>query len=235
LVPQSWEREFGDALVGDFGQNFCSGRGGQAALDKLGAKLSSQPGRVRLRVVNVPIVNAAALPGGTIMIFRELLAEAKGPDEVAGIVAHEIAHVENRHVTQMMIRQFGLSLILASVGGTTGGNVETLMTARYSRKSESQADGDAIRALQRSNISPLGTANFFARLARFERRYPALAGSLSYLSSHPLSDERRKRFEQGARKGQAYVPSLTAEEWKALVHICDHKDPGSKKAVGDRD
>jgi Zn-dependent protease with chaperone function len=221
LVPQSWERKFGNAIVGDFGDKYCRTPAGQAALDKLGAKLGAAPGELRIRVVNVPMVNAAALPGGHIMIFRELLERAEGPDEVAGVLAHEIAHVKERHVTEMMIRQLGFSLILASVGGSTAGNVETLMTARYSRGSESEADERAIEWLRRANISPLPTAGFFERLSGGEEKFGRVARTLEYVASHPLSLDRRKRFEASAVKGRSYAPSLSSQEWQALLHICD--------------
>jgi Zn-dependent protease with chaperone function len=224
-VPKSWERRLGDTLVGDFGRKYCAGEGGQRALDKLAARLGARPGELRVRVVDVPVVNAAALPGGNIMIFRELLAQAQGPDEVAGVLAHEIAHVENRDVTQTMIRQFGLSLIIASVGGTTGGNVEMLMSARYSRTAEARADADAIKALRRANISPLATARWFERMAKTERNYRVVAQSLVYLSSHPLSESRRARFEQAAAGGGPYRAALEADEWRALVGICGEPRP----------
>jgi Zn-dependent protease with chaperone function len=220
LVPKSWERSFGDALVGDFGQKFCAAPGGQAALDRMTARLGARPGEVRLRVVNVPIVNAAALPGGTIVIFDELIHQAGGPDEVAGVLAHEIAHVRNRDVTEVMIRQLGFSLILSSLGGTTGGNVELLMGARYSRGAEARADADAIAALRSADVSPRATARFFERLARIEGSVPGLEESLSYLSSHPLSGDRRRAFERAAVKGRTYRPSLSEKEWTDLKGIC---------------
>lgn len=224
-VPKSLERRLGNALVGDFGQKYCAGAGGQRALDKLAARLGARPGELRVRVVDVPIVNAAALPGGNIMIFRELITQAHGPDEVAGVLAHEIAHVENRDVTQTMIRQFGLSLIIASVGGTTGGNVEMLMSARYGRTAEARADADAIKALRRANISPLATAHWFERMARTERNYRVVTQSLAYLSSHPLSETRRARFAKAASAGGPYSAALDAEEWRALVGICVKPSP----------
>ncbi|WP_332810660.1 M48 family metallopeptidase [Sphingomonas sp.] len=225
-VPKSLERRLGNALVGDFGRKYCAGADGQRALDKLGARLGARPGELRIRVVDVPIVNAAALPGGNIMIFRELITQAHGPDEVAGVLAHEIAHVENRDVTQTMIRQFGLSLIIASVGGTTGGNVEMLMSARYGRTAEARADADAIEALRRANISPLATAHWFERMAKTERNYRLVTQSLAYLSSHPLSESRRWKFEQAAAAGGPYSAALDAEEWRALVGICGKPSPG---------
>lgn len=224
LVPYSWEQSFGDALVGDLGGKFCAGPGGQEALDAMVAKLTPDPARYKVRVVNLPIVNAVALPGGNIVIFRELLAEAEGPDEVAGVLGHEIAHIDNRDVTRAMIREYGFGLLLASVGGTTGGNVDMLASASYSREAEAQADADSIAALRRANVSPRPTAGFFARLAKYEKGLDGWDDALGYVSSHPLSEGRRRRFEESAEAGRAYAPSLTEEQWAALADIC-HNDP----------
>ena len=220
LVPWTWEKRFGDALVGDLGNKTCASSEGQAALDKLTLALARYPERVKVRVADIHMVNAVALPGGTIVIFRGLLAEAEHPDEVAGVLAHEIAHVESRHVTQAMIRHFGLGVVIASFGGNTGASIETLMAARYSRDAESEADAGAIASLRQANISPAGTATFFERLATMERRYGRISGALEYLSSHPLSEDRRQRFRASADPRRKYAPSLSEQDWGALQDIC---------------
>jgi beta-barrel assembly-enhancing protease len=219
-VPQAWEKKFGDTLVGDFGGRFCDGEGGQAALDKLAARLSPDARSLNIRVVDIDIVNAAALPGGHIVIFEELLAESDGPDEVAGVLAHEIAHIERRHVTEAMIRELGLGLVISAFGGTTGANVDALLAAGYSRAAEREADADAAAKLARAGISPLPTAAFFERLADQERRLGAVGRGLSYVSTHPLSAERQKMFRDSAARGRRYRAALSRDEWEALFNIC---------------
>ncbi|HEX2762498.1 MAG TPA: M48 family metallopeptidase [Allosphingosinicella sp.] len=220
LVPMSWEKKFGDSLVGEWGGRFCKGPGGQQALEKLAGELSPRARDLDIRVVHAPLVNAAALPGGHIVIFDELLKQADSADELAGVLAHEIAHVERRHTTQAMIRELGVGVFVSAIGGRTGSNAETLLSARYSRGAESQADGDAIETLRRANISPLATAGFFDRLGRDEAKLGQAASALSYLSTHPLSAERRQRFRASAEKGRAYQPALNRDEWEALFNIC---------------
>lgn len=217
LVPLEWEERFGDALVGDFGGRFCKGPGGQAALNKLAVRLAPEADPLNVRVVNIDLVNAAALPGRNIVIFEELLSQADGPDEVAGILAHEIAHVEERHVTEALLRQLGLGVIVAAFGGTTGANIETFMAARYSRGAEREADAAAIRTLRRAGISPYPTAAFFERIAEQEGK---VAEALSYVSTHPMSAERQRRFRASAEEGRSYTPSLSLGEWEALWDIC---------------
>jgi Zn-dependent protease with chaperone function len=230
-VPRSWEKRMGDSLVGDFGGRFCAGPGGQKALDKLAARLSPGASSLNIRVVQVPVVNAAALPGGNIVVFDELLKESDGPDEFAGVLAHEIAHVEERHTTEAMIRQLGVGALISALGGSTGANVETLLSARYSRSAETEADDDAIRTLARADISPLGTAKFFERLGKQEGKLGRAADPLSYLSTHPVTAERERKFRGSAVKGRAYRPALTRDEWDAIFNICFNDPDKDRKRI----
>lgn len=224
-IPHSWEQRYGDAIVGDFGGKFCRGSGGQAALDRLAARLSppdpqNRRRRFDMRVVDLPVVNAAALPGDHIVIFRKLLTEAAGPDEIAGVLAHEIAHVENRDVTEGMIRELGVGLVITALGGTTGGNADMLLGSRYSRAAEAEADAGAIAMLRRSGVSPVPTARFFARLGRGEQKLGRVGTTLAYVSTHPLTEGRRAAFQRSFDPRHPYTPALSREEWRAVVDIC---------------
>ncbi len=228
LVPQSAERRLGALLVGDFGNRSCNGPGGGAALDKLIDRLGPEARQADIRVVNVPIVNAVALPGGHVLLFDGLVRKATSPDEVAGVLAHELGHVAHRDVLAALIRQLGLSVVLGGLGGDVGGWVNTLLAAGYSRDAESSADGYAIDMLREAKISPMATAGFFQRLAVVERGSPRAAAVLGYLSSHPMSDARRKRFADSARKDGSDRAALSAGEWQALRDIC-RTDPDVSK------
>lgn len=227
IIPQSWEQRYGDAIVGDFGGKFCRGPGGQEALERLAARLAPGGTRFDVRVVNVGMVNAAALPGNHIVIFRELIDDASGPDEVAGVLAHEIAHVSNRHVTEGMIRELGFGMVITALGGTTAGNADLLIGSRYSRGAEAEADRDAVSALARAGISPLPTARFFTRLGRGEKSLGRVGETLSYVSTHPLSNGRSALFEASHDKRRAYTPALDRADWDALVEIC-RNDPARR-------
>lgn len=220
LVPMTWEEKMGDAMVGDLGGRICDDKAGQQALDALVQRIDPKGEKLRVRIVNVDMVNAAALPGGQIVIFRGLLQEAKNPDELAGVLGHEIGHVRNRDVMQALLRQMGLSLILGGVGGDVGGALNSLLSASYSRAAESRADDFAIRLMRASDVSPVPTAGFFDRMATEEKQLGKGAIAMSYLSSHPMSDARRKVFMDSARKGASYTPAVTPGEWRAIVDAC---------------
>ena len=224
LVPTSWEKSYGDAIVGDFGGKYCRGPGGQDALEKLARRLSPEGVAFDVRVVDIGIVNAAALPGNHIVLFRELLTDAKGPDEVAGVLAHEIAHVGNRHVTEGMIRELGFGMVVTALGGTTAGNADMLLGSRYSRAAETEADRDAIAMLAAADVSPIPTAKFFGKIGRGEKSLGRVGETLSYVSTHPLSEGRRAAFQRSFVQGRRYTPALAPAEWRAVRDIC-RNDP----------
>lgn len=228
LVPMSWEQKMGDAMIGDLGGRICDSKEGQQALDALVRRIDPEGEKLRVRIVNVDMVNAAALPGGQILIFRGLLQEAKNPDELAGVLGHEIGHVRNRDVMQALLRQMGLSFVLGGVGGDVGGALNSVLSASYSRAAESRADDHAIKLMRTANVSPVPTAGFFDRMAEDERKLGKGAVAMSYMSSHPLSGERRKVFMASARKAATYTPAVTPEQWRAIVDACAN-DPDVKE------
>ncbi len=225
LVPASVEKAYGDALVGDFGGGYCSSPLGDAALKRLTARLDPDAADLDVRVVDLAVVNAATLPAGNIVLFDKLLETVRSPDELAGVLAHEIAHVRKRHVTAAMIREFGVGILATALGGTTGGNVDGFVALNFSRRAEREADREALAGLLRAGIAPGPTAAFFDRLGKAEKALGRFEPALAYVSSHPLSDGRAERFEAAMRKGAAYTPALTPREWRELRAICSKRPP----------
>jgi predicted Zn-dependent protease len=175
---------------------------------------------MRIRVVAIPIPNAVALPGGQIAIFDGLVRQAKSPDEIAGVLGHEIGHVEHRHVMASLIRQFGLGLVL---GGSGKGvqYAQALLDARYSRGAESEADAYAIKALTANHISTRPTADFFARMTKGEGSGSATVdNALSWLSSHPVSAARRDLFSKADQAITDPRPAMSAADWAAVKAMC---------------
>lgn len=221
-VPASWERNVGDAIVGDFGDNRCRGEEGQQVLDALVERLDPGATRgdnaIRVAALDFPIFNAAALPGAHIVIFQGALDETENPDALAGIVAHEIAHVRRRHVTQALIRELGIGALIRLFAGDVGVNAQQLVALSYTRQNEAQADSDAIAMLRRAHISPRPTAELFERLRRKEGDEPGFFGE--FLQSHPLTGDRARKFASAEEKGASYRPALSGEQFHALKMIC---------------
>jgi Zn-dependent protease with chaperone function len=222
LVPERWEQALGDALVGDLGGRTCTAPEGQRVLDRLGHQLSLDGRSMRVRVVAIPIPNAVALPGGQIALFDGILKQAKSPDEIAGVLGHEIGHVEHRHVMAGLIRQFGLGLVL---GGSGKGvqYAQALLDARYSRGAESEADAYAIKALTANHISTRPTADFFARMSKGEATgSKTVDTAFSWLSSHPVSIARRDMFSNADKAVANPRPAMSAADWSAVKMMCGH-------------
>jgi Zn-dependent protease with chaperone function len=221
-VPPSWERNVGDAIVGDFGDNRCRGAEGQRVLNTLAERLDPGATRgghaVRLATLDFPIFNAAALPGGHIVVFQGALDEVDDPDALAGIVAHEIAHVRRRHVTQALIRELGIGALIRLFAGDIGVNAEQLVALSYTRQNEAEADEDAIAMLRRASISPKATADLFARLGDADGEEPGFTGE--FLQSHPLTGKRAERFAAAEEKGATYVRALSDKDFHALKMMC---------------
>jgi len=217
LIPASWERRMGDAMVGDFGHRICHTRAGDAALATLAAKLDPGGERIRVGVANVPIVNAVALPGGQVLLFNGLVQGAQDPDEIAAVLAHEIGHVRKRHVMTALLRQFGVSILTAGAGTGMGNQAFGIAELGYTREAESEADEFARARMARAGISPEGGARFFERERKKGGDGPGWA---SWLQSHPASLDREKAFHAAAKKGVAYTPALSAPEFAAIRRMC---------------
>jgi predicted Zn-dependent protease len=224
-LPDSWAQDIGDTLgQGSIGSaSTCMDPQGQIALRTLITRLTkgvAMPYEMDISVVDAPVVNAFAAPGGRVVLFRGLLDEAKSVDEVAGVLAHEIGHVLHRHPLKRVIDVYGFELVLTSLGGNIGGYSSMLLMMSYSRDDEREADDASLSLLRQARISSDGYANFFERL---EEKQAFLPDVMNFLSTHPLPEEREDTIREGADAGPT-TPALNDTEWQALKNIC-----GSKK------
>jgi len=217
-VPMSWERNVGSAMVGDFGKLRCRNAAGQQALETLVERVApgatKGPDAIKVAALDVPVFNAAALPGGYIVVFKPAITETDS-DALAGILAHEVAHVRRRHVAEALIREFGIGALIRLFAGDIGANAEQLVALSYTRANEAQADADAIAMLRRAGISPRPTAALFQRL---QKQAPAY--SAEFLQSHPLSGRRAQRFAASFDPHATYRPALDRNRADALFNIC---------------
>lgn len=227
LVPVETERALGDALFADMkGVDLCgvddaaSRAEGLAALNALATRLAPDT-PIDLGVVGFDMVNAVTLPGGRILVFDGLIQNAEGPDELAGVLAHEIAHYQERHVMAAMIRELGFSLILTTVGGSAGTSINDLTSLSFSRSAEREADAVAIAMLDDADISPAPTAAFFRGLqADEEDMMGDMATMASFVSTHPASEGRADRFAAAIDEDRDYAPAMTAAEWETVQALC---------------
>jgi beta-barrel assembly-enhancing protease len=211
-VIQSMSRDHGD----------CHTPEGSAALGRLMERLSAAAGgkRFDVRVVDWSLVNAFAAPGEQIVLMRGLIEQARGPDEVAGVLTHEMGHGLELHPETAIIRVIGLTAAVELMLGGSGGaiaNIGVVLTQLgYSRAAEREADAHALQILEKAQISPQGFAGFFKRVEERERASPI--GEISLLRTHPLSAERARLAE--SRPAYPATPALSDADWRALRAIC---------------
>jgi beta-barrel assembly-enhancing protease len=230
-VPVAWEERLGRAVMEQLApaDARCTDHDGVRQLDAIVARLTAatpdSPYTIRASVVDRKQVNAFAAPGGYVVLFRGLVERAGSPEEVAGVLAHEIQHVVQRHVTRALVRQASTGLLLAAMTGDASGvfiyGVEaarTLGTLRYSRQAEEEADLEGLQLLEAAGIEPAGMVTFFESLQRTEGK---LAEKLGYLSTHPSTAERIARLRTAIRTpAAAPEPLLSPEGWAQLKAIC---------------
>ena len=118
-------------------------------------------------------------------------------------------------MTEALIRELGIGALIRLFAGGIGANAEQLVSLSYTREAEMEADADAIAMLRRAGISPKPTAELFDRLAENEGGFGA-----EFLSSHPLTAGRAKRFAAAFDKNAQYRASLDQEQWDALFNVC---------------
>lgn len=245
VVPLKWEEALGEAVVKQVTFIFarksktCEAAPGKAALERLRARLTAKLKtryRFKLRVIDHAMVNAFAAPGGYVIVMRGLIDKAESGDEVAGVLAHEIGHVIERHSTEALFRSLGFNLIVATlVGNTTsmGSAVAEIGTGlaslSYGRAAEREADAVGVKLLNGADINGTGLAGFFARLtagrdkgkkssAKKRKATSGVDGGIwGYLSTHPPSAERARRIK-ALSTGRGHA--MSASDWTALKAIC---------------
>lgn len=239
IIPFSWEVKLGEGVEPQILEMFGQGKApkicglkdgpGRKALDTLVKRLTAEarlPGALKVDVLDTPVTNAFALPGGRIFLFRPILDKAGGPDEVAGVLAHEIGHVINRDAMRAMIHDGALSLVVGMMlgdvtGGTTVAMLGKMMLGNaYSRENERDADKVSVRLMGQAGADPRAINAFFGRLRDLEGKD---GGAISNaFRSHPITQERIERVEQlaGDAPRSRFTPSLDAGEWQALKAIC---------------
>jgi Zn-dependent protease with chaperone function len=235
LMPQQVRETMGRNVVTSLtGQmRVCETAPGRVALDRLTQRIltaaSDPPIPVRVVVVDWDLVNAFAAPGGQLILTRGLIETAGSPEEVAGVLAHELGHALELHPETGLIRSMALGIAanLFFAGSSNTTNLGLLLAElRYSRAAEREADAHAVRILKTAGIAAKGFADFFERLqpdAKAEKRSKTKDEStttrlLTILSTHPLTKE-RVAMVRGQPPYPA-TPALADADWITLRQIC---------------
>lgn len=172
----------------------------------------------QFHVVDDNAINAFAIPGGHVYVHTGLIQNADNASELAGVMAHEISHVLARHSTEMISRQYGLSIIAGAVLGQNPGQLAQIAAqlvaggalARFSREAEREADNIGIQAMAAAGYNPNGMASMFEELLEHRQGQPSRVEQ--FFSTHPLTEDRirdaRNRAQQIGNRGITDEPQF---------------------------
>ena len=188
----------------------------EAYVASVGRRLAAKAGGPRypytFSVANYRDINAFALPGGPVWVNRGALQAARTEAEIAGVIAHEIAHVAQRHAAQQISKGViadGLLGLLGAVLGNTGGARTAQTGARilaggymmkFSRDDEREADRVGVQIMQRAGWNPRGLLEFMQTLRDRQGRDPSSVEV--FLSSHPSPAERVQQLRTQVQRAK---------------------------------
>lgn len=183
-------------------------------VDRVGKRLAAvAPGAdypYQFKVVNASDINAFALPGGYMYVNRGLIEAAQNEGQLAGVMAHEMAHIALRHGTSQAskayLSQTGLGILGGLIGKDNGSTEQTIATLggfglntlflKFSRTAEEQADITGVQMMAAAGYDPVDMVNFFNILANEQNRNPGKVEQ--FFSSHPPPANRAARINQEA-------------------------------------
>lgn len=195
-----------------------------------------QPYDLKIYIWPEDTVNALALPGGSIVVFQGLLNQAESPEELAGVIAHEIQHVLLRHSTRGILRNLAQNMILTLLIGDVNAVMEGIVslageleTLGLSREMEAEADRKGMELILAANIDPHGMIRIFEKLTQEKSsqegaiREKAVTEEndselFSYFSTHPSSQNRLEKLEKQMKphESRTWTPLFPNLNWNEM-------------------
>jgi predicted Zn-dependent protease len=172
--------------------------------------------KLMVHILDKDDINAFALPNGHLIIYSGLIINSSNQEELAGVICHEIAHIEMSHVIKKLVNEIGLSVLVSMTTGNNGAEVlketaKMLSSSAFDRSLEKEADIKSVEYLVNANLDPEPFADFLYKLS--DAKHEATK-NLIWLSTHPDSKDRAEyiiKFSKG--KETEYKPILSKETW----------------------
>ncbi len=222
-IPVEWEQKLGESAYRDFlaQQQIVKEGPAVAAVGEITQRLATEipdnPYKFDVTVVRSDVVNAFALPGGYIVVFTGLMKKAESGEEVAGVLSHELNHVLQRHGLERMVKSLGLLAVVSILVGDQQGLIGLmkqvgveLLSLKFGRAQETEADLTGLRLLNWAKIDPAGMIAFFERLSEKDD------GRVEWLSTHPMSAGRAERLKTELAGLPKKSPEPFTFQWKAV-------------------
>jgi predicted Zn-dependent protease len=206
-ISERQEQQIGDEMAGEINAQLPLIRDPllNVYLSRLGENLAEVSGRsgleYRFYLVDSEMVNAFALPGGHIYITRGLIERTRSGAELAGVLAHEIGHVAERHGVEKLQRHLRTGSLVSTLYTLILGGEPSLLrqnptrlagilwSAQHSREDEQEADRLAVKYLIRAGFDPEAIISLLETLVE-EERQQAASPAAAWFSTHPMTTER---------------------------------------------
>jgi Zn-dependent protease with chaperone function len=211
-IPPEWEREVGNAVLMEVREqlSFVDDSNAVAKLEQSMAPLLKQvdtPGlKFQFYVVADQLPNAFALPGGHVIVTSGMLTFFDRQEEIAGVIAHEMAHITQKHGFRKLISQAGPAVILRTFFGSSrgamavlAGGSELLVSQSFSQEYELEADAIGWDYLVASGMDPAGYVEGLRKIHGMQMSRPGMRPAIGALSSHPPTEKRLRRLEARLR------------------------------------
>jgi predicted Zn-dependent protease len=188
-------------------------------VDRICSKNNINRETIKVHLITKNDINAFAMPGGHLVVYSGLIKAADNPDELAGVIAHEISHIELDHVMKKLIKEVGLSVLISMTSGNGGGEAikqvsKILSSSAFDRKLEKEADISAVEYMINAKINPEPLAEFLYKLAENKADESTYEG---WLNTHPDSKKRAEYIlEYSKNKIKNTKPALSESSWKLL-------------------
>ncbi len=235
MIPYSVDEKLGSVI---FNTSLDSIAGGQSVppevqkevekiFQKLVDALEEKPYNFVVKVIPSPDVNAFALPGGKITIFTGLLKKVETPEEVAGVLAHEIIHATKRHGLKKMVQHLGMNILIYAVIGNDISTVSDLLLKNskeflglhYSRNMENEADELGFALMKKAGIHPKAFQSFLKKLPGEQGK---LQMATEWLSTHPLTQKRIQAIGQMLEKNmQNFQEKSLDVDWQYVQKVLE--------------
>ncbi|SIT92511.1 M48 family metallopeptidase [Pontibacter indicus] len=219
--PQSYERQLGEQLYTKMLQGYQVNDEKTAALNAYLSELDTDLDYpITAAVVTSDEVNAFAIPGGYVVVYEGILDKMEQHEELAALMGHELAHIQNRHSLRAMTRSLSYYMLASLLFGDISGvaavlvdNASALRNLEYSRSLELEADREGLELLRRNELNEQGAILLMERLQ---------SGSelemMAFMSTHPNTGDRIKVLNEligGGEQPSKKNPELE-RHWEQL-------------------
>lgn len=248
-VPVAWEERLGQSVIETLSseQSLCTNPQTLQAISEITTRLlptiPNNPYKFKIVVENKRAINAFAVPGGYVVVFRGLLEKTRTPEELAGVLAHEIQHVLRHHTTRSILEHASTGILLAALTGDLSSamsfgmdGARTLGILQYSRSHEEEADAEGMKTLIAAGIDPGEMVAFYGLMKDEEKIRGQNNGLSAYLSTHPRTEDRIKDLAALAKglmtqPSSSLQPLLPNVDWRAIRIQCQPQSTEKVQAI----